>query len=148
MKLTKRNSGKKLAPAFRSLLDDFWGADDFFDRRWIHAPLGKMPAVNIKDNDEDYEIELAAPGLSKDDFEVSIDNNILTISCEKEEKKEETEKNYTREEFNYAAFSRSFSLPENVDEGGVDAAYQDGVLTIKMKKLEMAEPASKTIEIS
>ena len=148
MKLTKRNSGKKLAPTFRSLLDDFWGADDFFDRRWIHVPLGKMPAVNIKDNDKNYEIELAAPGLSKDDFEVSIDNSVLTISCEKEEKKEETADNYTREEFNYSAFSRSFSLPENVDEGGVDAAYEDGVLTIKLKKLEIAEPAGKTIEIN
>ncbi len=147
MKLTKRSNGKNVAPTFRSILDDFWGADDFFERRWMHAPLLKTPAVNIKDNDKNFEIEVAAPGLNRDDFEVTIENNILSISCEKEEKTEEKEENYTREEFNYTAFSRSFSLPENVDSESVDAKYRDGVLTLTLKKKEVAEPAAKTIDI-
>lgn len=147
MKVAKRSNGKKIAPSFRSILDDFWGTDDFFERRWMPAQQFKTPAVNIKDNDKDFEIEVAAPGLNRDDFEVTIENNILSISCEKEEKKEEKEENYTREEFNYTAFSRAFSLPDNVDTETVDAKYRDGVLTLTLQKTEVLEPAAKTIDI-
>ncbi len=147
MRLTK-GKNRKLAPTFRSLFDDFWGADDYFTRRFTESPFTNMPAVNIKNNQEDYEIEVAAPGLSKDDFTVSIDGNILNISCEKAERNEEKEDNFTREEFNYSTFSRSFALPDNVDSEDVEATYRDGVLTLKLKKLAVANSVSKTIEIS
>ena len=146
MKLAKKTNGRRVSPSFRSILDDFWGPD-FFEPRWVRTPFINTPAVNIKDNEGDFIVEVAAPGLTKDDFKVSIENNILSISCEKEEKKEEKDENYTREEFNYSAFSRSFSLPENIDTDSVEAMYREGVLTLTLKKLEIETPTSKTIAI-
>ncbi len=147
MKVAKKENGSALRPRFRSLFDDFWGADKFFEGRWAPSHLFKMPAVNIKDNKKNFEIEVAAPGLTKEDFEVTVDNNIINISCEKEESKESKDDNYTREEFNYSAFSRSFSLPENVDTETVDAKYKEGVLTLTLTKTAIEEPVSKKIRI-
>ncbi|NND31173.1 MAG: Hsp20/alpha crystallin family protein [Saprospiraceae bacterium] len=147
MKLQKKGNGRQIRPLFRDLFDDFWGTNKFFEGEWLPTPRFKTPAVNIKDNDKDFEIEVAAPGLAKDDFEVTIENGILCVSSEKEEKTEEKTDNYTREEFNYSAFSRSFALPENVDPESVDAKYKDGVLKLTLKKLALATPETKKIQI-
>ena len=146
MKLMKKGNGWPVIPRFRSFFDDFWGADRFFEGEWPVTRF-RTPAVNIKDNKENFEISVAAPGLTKDDFEVTIDSGILTISCEKEEKSEEKGENYARREFNYSAFERSFSLPENVDAESIEAKYKDGVLLLTLKKLALAEPEAKKIEI-
>jgi HSP20 family protein len=108
-----------------------------------------VPAVNIRETDKDFEISLAAPGLSRKDFDVSVDDNrVLTISSEKKEEKETKEKNYTRQEFSYSSFSRSFALPENVKEDDVNAKYEDGVLKVTlMKKAIPAQKAKKAIEV-
>ena len=93
-----------------------------------------MPAVNIKENDKNYEVELAAPGYDKKDFNISLDHGLLTVSAEKREEKERKEDNYTRREFGFSSFSRSFNLPTNTDEEHIDAKYTDGVLRLVIDK--------------
>ena len=107
-----------------------------------------MPSVNITENGNHYNVSLAAPGLKKDDFKIHIDGNMLTISSEKEEKKEEKDEKYTRKEYNYSSFSRSFTLPEDVKQDGIDAKYEDGILTLKLPRKEDAKKATVTKRIT
>ncbi|MEI5579364.1 Hsp20/alpha crystallin family protein, partial [Streptomyces brasiliscabiei] len=86
------------------------------------------PAVNVSETDKNYEIEVAAPGMKKDDFKVKVENGAIHISAERKEEKEEKQKNYTRQEYSYNSFSRSFTLPEDVKEDDIKAQYEDGVL--------------------
>ena len=108
------------------------------------------PAMNVKENKNDYEIEMAAPGLTKNDFKITIDDGVLTISSEKEEKTEEKEEGYLRKEFSYRTFTRSMSLPESVDESkDVKAEYHDGVLKLMLhKKPGVKTKAVKTIKVT
>ncbi len=109
------------------------------------------PAMNIKETKNEFKIELAAPGLTKNDFNITIDDGVLTISSEKEEEKtEEREEGYLRKEFSYKAFTRSMSLPETVDESkDVKAEYHDGVLKLMLhKKPAVKSKAAKTIKVS
>ncbi|MCJ7758494.1 MAG: Hsp20/alpha crystallin family protein [Gillisia sp.] len=108
------------------------------------------PAMNIKETKNDFKIEMAAPGLTKNDFKITIDDGILTISSEKEEKTEEKEEGYLRKEFSYRSFERSMSLPETVDESkDVKAEYHDGVLKLVLhKKPGVKSKVAKTIKVS
>lgn len=106
------------------------------------------PAVNITDNKNHYEVSVAAPGLKKSDFNIDIEDNMLTISCETEEKKEEKDERYTRKEYNYSSFSRSFTLPEEVIKDKIEAAYEDGVLRITLPKTEQAKKAALSKHIT
>jgi HSP20 family protein len=108
------------------------------------------PAMNIKETKNVFEIEMAAPGHTKNDFKITIDDGILTISSEKEEKTEEKEEGYLRKEFSYRSFTRSMSLPETLDESkDVKAEYHDGVLKLVLhKKPEVKSKAAKTIKVS
>lgn len=142
MSLLKRNNGG-LVP-FRSLVADLLGNDGFLDstiwnRNWV-------PAVNIAENDKAYEIEVAAPGMRKNDFKVKIENGMLNISAERKEETEEKKKNYSRQEYSYNSFSRSFTLPDDVKEDGIVAHYEDGVLTLSIAK--KAATVSKAKEIA
>jgi HSP20 family protein len=108
---------------------------------------GYIPATNIMEKENSYQIELAAPGLQKGDFKISLENNILTVSSEKtSEKKEETE-NYTRKEFQYGSFSRSFTLPKTVESDKIKAAYENGILKVELPKKEETK-VSKEIQIA
>ena len=110
-----------------------------------------LPAVNLLETDDEYVIELAAPGMKKEDFKLSIDNNTLTISSEKKEEHEEKKgKQYTRREFSYQSFQRSFALPAyKADAEKVTARYTDGILHILVPKREEAKPkAAREIQIS
>lgn len=128
------------------VLSDFFDNDRFFDADWLRKQ--SVPAVNVKETEKSFEIELAAPGLTKKDFEISVDNGMLTISSEKKEEKEEKEKNYTRKEFSYSSFSRSFTLPENVNEEDVKAYYEDGILKLHVaKKAIGTSKPKKAIEV-
>jgi HSP20 family protein len=104
-----------------------------------------VPNANIVENDKDFRIELAAPGLERKDFKVEINNGILSISAEKEEEKKEDRKNYKRREFSYNSFSRSFVLPENSLVDKIDAKYEDGILRILLPKKEvtLSKPAKQ-----
>ena len=143
--IKSRNRKGELIPTFPSMrsLFDNWGLDDdFFSSFWN----GKnMPAVNIAETDETFEVELAVPGMDKEDFKIEIDNGRLTISAEKEDSVEEKQKNYQRKEYSFQSFQRSFWLPENVNQEDVKANYQKGVLTITLEKEPIEE--GKKVEV-
>lgn len=108
-----------------------------------------MPAVNVTEDPDHYTVSLAAPGLKKSDFHIDIEGNMLSISSETEEKKEVKEEKYTRQEYSYSSFSRSFNLPEDVKQDAIDAVYEDGVLNIRLPRKEEAKKttASKRIAV-
>ena len=120
---------------FPTLFDDFFRPFNFWDTERTLT----VPAVNIEENKEQYELSLAVPGMKKSDFNINVENNMLTISCEKEEKSEKKQKNGYRNEFNYSSFSRSFALPEEVIKDKIDARYEDGVLKLSLPKKEEAK---------
>jgi len=131
-----------LFPSLPSLIEDF------FSRDWADSTLANrtysatLPAVNINENNDAYVIEVAAPGMKRDEFNVELDNNVLTISSQREEKQEQHDDSgrYTRREFNYHSFQRSFTLPENKVEGEkIAARYADGILHITVPKRDEAK---------
>ncbi len=122
--------------------------DNLFNDSFISDRLvTRVPAVNITESPEAFQIELAAPGLKKEDFKINVDKNIISISVEKKEEKVEDGKTYSKKEFSYTSFSRSFTLPEVVDYANIDASYEDGVLAIKIGKKEEAIVAKRLIEV-
>ncbi|MFS4416454.1 Hsp20/alpha crystallin family protein [Maribacter sp. 2307ULW6-5] len=127
---------------------DFFNTDDFFNGgSWMNKM--EEPAMNVKENDNNFEIELAAPGYDKKDFEVNIDNGCLNIAAENSSSKEEEEDNYSRKEFSYTSFQKSLRLPESIKDEEVKATYKNGVLKFKLDKKEEAKKHSpKTVEIS
>ena len=138
-------------PRRARLFDHFFDNDliDWSNRNFSETDT-TLPAVNVKEKEGGFEIEMSAPGLKKEDFNVELTNSVLTISCEKKEEdetKDEDEK-YTRREFSYQSFSRSFNLPDTVDYEKIDAKYEDGILTLSVPKKEEVAPSSKRIEIS
>ena len=119
--------------------DDFGNLTSVFERdsdEWF-------PAVNIIDNEKNYDVELAVPGFNKDDFNIDIEKNVLIISAESKQESEKEEKNYRRKEFSYSKFRRAFIIPENVDEDSIEAQYKDGLLKLKLNKLDKDEKGSK-----
>ncbi|HEV9037169.1 MAG TPA: Hsp20/alpha crystallin family protein [Puia sp.] len=107
-----------------------------------------IPAVNISENKERFEVSLAAPGMKKADFNIDVERNTLTISAETKAEKEEKDERYTRKEYSYSSFSRSFTLPEGVNKDKIDASYDNGVLTLSLPKTEDAKKtASKHISV-
>ena len=109
-----------------------------------------LPAVNVKEKKDAFEIQMSAPGLKKEDFNVELNNNLLTISCEKKDEDETKDEDgkYTRREFIYQSFSRSFNLPDTIDKEKIDAKYEDGILTLSVPKKENVIPSAKRIDIS
>ncbi|GLU44138.1 Hsp20/alpha crystallin family protein [Allomuricauda sp. NBRC 101325] len=137
MSIVKRNN-----LFFPSLMNDYLNPDWFGGTdKWNTS----VPAVNIKDNTENFELELAVPGMKKDDFTVEIDNDVLTISSEVKSENEENKENYTRKEFSYTSFKRAFTLPETVDGGKIDAKYEDGVLKLTLPKRQETLPKPKRL---
>jgi len=146
MTLPKRTEG--YVPSFidrffnNELMD--WGTSNF------SRTNTSLPAVNVKETDDDYFIEVAAPGMTKKDFSINFQNNVLTISSEKQDEKEESDDSYTRKEFSYQSFQRSFTVPGNdVDSDKISASYNDGILNIKLPKREEVKPKpAREIKIS
>jgi HSP20 family protein len=137
-------------PALPSWFDNLWSRD-WMD--WSNLNFSDtnttLPAVNVMENDNEYLIELAAPGMKKDDFQIKLEGNLLSISSERQNEKEEKKGNYSRREFSYQSFQRSFTLPEHMtDREKVTAKYVDGILHITIPKREEAKPKpAKNIEI-
>lgn len=108
-----------------------------------------VPKVNIAETDEEFRVEVAAPGMKREDFHVELDNDILRIWTEAENSKEEKNENYTRREFSYESFTRSFHLPNSVEADKIKAKYEDGLLRLMIpKKEEAKKKPPKTIKIS
>jgi len=143
MTLVKFN--KPRMPWYDSMFTDLLDSDrlltnDFFkENKWI-------PAMNVKETDDLFEIEIAAPGFTKDEFEISIENGLLKISAENSEEMEKEEETFTRREFNFNSFFRSFTLPENVNEDEmIDATYKRGILKLVLNKLHLDESTPKRV---
>ena len=128
-------------------MSDFFDNDRFFDADWLKR-IQVVPAVNVKELEKEFEIEMAAPGLTKKDFHIEIDKGVMTIYTERKEEKEVLEDVYTRKEFNYTSFTRSFNLPDNINPDKIEAKYEDGILRILVaKKVLTPEKPLKTIAV-
>ncbi len=130
--------------------------NDFFNRDWLDWTTRNfsdtnttLPSVNIKEGEENYEVEMAAPGLQKKDFRIDLANDVLTISSEKKVENETKKgQQFTRREFSYQSFSRSFTLPNTVDSEKISATYENGILRVLIPKKEEAKTKpARTIEI-
>lgn len=131
--LTLSRPGERMPSVF----DDFFRPwNEWFDDGGLWGRMLTVPAVNITDDKDGFNVSLAVPGMKKDDFNIDVEGNMLTISCEKEQKKEEKEAKFTRKEYNYSSFKRSFTLPEGVNKEKIDARYEDGVLKLMLPKKE------------
>lgn len=128
-----------------------WISDFFDDDRFFNFPVlrgGNLPAINVKENERNYEVEIAAPGMNKEDFNISIDQGILTVVAEQREEREQKEKNFTRREFECTSFSRSFNLPADTNEEDIEAHYENGILNLAIAKKDgLGKSARKDIEI-
>ncbi len=136
---------------FPSFFDRFWN-NELMD--WEHSNFSNtntsLPAVNVKETKDDFVIELAAPGMEKKDFKINFKNNVITISSEKENKKEEKNEEYTRQEFSYQSFQRSFTVPENaILADKISAEYKNGILHVTLPKRDEVKPQpEREIKIS
>ena len=110
--------------------------------------LRQATPVNIRETEKEYLLDVVAPGLSKDDFKISLENNLLTVSVEKKEETVNEGEKFIRREFQFQGFKRSFSLDEKINADGISAQYVNGVLTLNLPKKEEVKPATKQISIS
>jgi len=141
-------SNKTRFPWLGPEFSNFFGEDDFFNDRFWHKNVLDKPAMNVKEKKDYFLVELAAPGLTKKDFEITINNGYLKIFVEKSSEMEDEIDNYTRKEFSYNSFERSLLLPENIIEEDVRAKYENGILKFKLNKKEiLKEQPSKKITI-
>jgi HSP20 family protein len=130
---------KRQNPVFTSLIDDL-----FINQDWNHISA-TLPAANIIEADDHFNIELAAPGKKKSDFTIKLDEGVLTISSETETKSTEKDDNFTRKEFGYSSFKRSFNIPETISDDKISASYKEGILTVSLPKKEEALPQPKKL---
>ena len=138
VKFNNRNNA--LMPGVSDVFESIFN-DTFFNDRMIT----RVPAVNISESADHYHIELAAPGLRKQDFKISVNDNQLNVSVEQQ--MENNDRKYNKREYSYSSFVRSFTLPELADQGNIEAAYEDGILKINVAKKEEAKTVSRQIEL-
>ena len=148
------SSRKSLLPSWTN---DLFDTGNFFGPRFLDFKndfpslefARQMPSVNIHETDKEYKIEMAAPGLEKKDFKLELNNGILSISSEKKQESKEEKKNYSRREYSYTSFSRSFTLPDNCVAEKIDAKYENGILDITLPKKEVTiSKPSREIKVS
>ncbi|HEX8018610.1 Hsp20/alpha crystallin family protein [Mucilaginibacter sp.] len=145
MTLVKFNPAKNsssLMPGFNDVFDSFFN-DTFFNDRLT----SRVPAANISETEDHYHVELAAPGLKKEDFKLNLDRNVLNVSVEQQSENNGNQKNYSKREYSYSSWVRSFTLPESANAESIEAAYTDGVLKIDIAKREEAKIVRRQIEI-
>ena len=124
--------------------------NDFFDNDWMMKTNATAPAINVVESDKDYKVEVAAPGMKKEDFNIHLgDNNELIITMEQKNENKEEHKKYLRREFAYSKFQQSFVLPDNIEKEKISASVNDGILTIELPKQAPEEKAkvNRVIEI-
>ena len=144
MTLVKFNNAQKnqLANPFfndvYSLLND-----SFFNDRFA----SKVPAVNISESSNEFEVELAVPGLKKEDFKINLDKNVLSVSADKKTETVDENKKFSKREYSYNSFTRSFTLPETADQSKIEADYTDGVLKLTIAKKEEAKIQAREIVV-
>ena len=140
-----------LARINRNYVPAYW--DDFFNDRFFKqintsGSQSHSPAVNVIEDEKSYRIEIAVPGVKREDFNIELEKDVLTISTEMKEGKEDQMPNYLRREFNFQSFKRSFQLPETIDQENIQAGHEAGILTVNLaKREEVVEKAMKQIEV-
>jgi HSP20 family protein len=140
-----------LARINRNYVPAYW--DDFFNDRFFKqintsGNRSHSPAVNVIEDEKDYRIEVAVPGVKREDFNIELEKDVLTISTEIKEGKEDQMPNYLRREFNFQSFKRSFQLPETIDQENIQASHEAGILKVNLPKHEeLVEKAMKQIEV-
>jgi len=145
MTLVKFNPAKNTSsvnPWFNDVFESVFNDSLLTDRL-----VSRVPAVNIAETDGDFQIELAVPGLKKEDFKINIDKNVLSISSEKKNENSQEGKKFSKREYSYTSFTRSFTLPETIDHNKIDAAYVDGILKLTIAKKEEAKVQSREIAV-
>ena len=144
MSLVKfNNRTRNTAPYFNNVFDSL-----FSDALNKNYGVNRMPHVNILETENGYKIELAAPGLNKEDFKIELKKDNLSVWTEKKSEQTEEQKEYTRKEFEYLSFARSFVLPESVDAEKISAEYVNGILNITIGKKEKVKDEHKEIVVS
>lgn len=142
--LYKKNFKKNFPELFDSIFDDFFnptiGKGFYLDKN--------TPSANIFEDDKTYKIELASPGMNKNDFRIELEDNSVSISFENKKELSKNEDGYLKREFYSNSFNRSFILPENVDENSAKADYKDGILTLEFSKVKEISKAPKLIEVN
>ena len=137
MSIVKRNN-----LVFHSLMDEILKPDWFGG---LENYKGAFPPVNIQETETAFELELSVPGRKKEDFNIEIDEHILTITSETKKEEEVKDENYTRKEFSYSSFKRAFTLPKTVNEDKINASYENGILSFTLPKKEEALPKPKRL---
>lgn len=142
-KPNRSGNRNKLFQTFPGVFDEFF--NDFIK----NDSAAYVPAVNIAENANDFTIDLSAPGFSKEDFKVKVEDSVLTVSGEYKTESKNENSNYTRKEFNYSSFKRSFTLPENIDEENINGRYENGILKLTLaKKAEASVKAAREIKVA
>jgi HSP20 family protein len=132
-----------------SLFSDFFRPwSDWFNNSDFPGRIATLPAVNVSETPDKYQVSLAAPGLRKEDFQINVDDNMITVSAEKEESSDNGGERFTRREYSYSSFARSFSLPGDVEAEKIEAQYQDGVLKITLPKKNLAAKSAAAKKIN
>jgi HSP20 family protein len=145
MTLVKFSNGQKnntVNPWFSDVFDSIIN-DSFLNDRFVN----KVPAVNIAETENEFQIELAVPGLKKEDFKINLDKNVLSVSAEKKTENADETKKYSKKEYSYNSFVRSFTLPETADQTKISAEYNDGVLKLVVAKKEEAKLQAREIAV-
>jgi HSP20 family protein len=145
MSLIKWKRGDML-PLFDTMVENFFASDNDFESWWKGAR--SMPAVNVVENDDNYVMEVAAPGMKKENFNIEVKEGMIVISAENKQEEEKKDDNFTRREFSYSKFTRSFRLPENVNADNIAAHYEDGILKLNLPKKEVTAPEENVKKIA
>ena len=145
MSLVKWNPETSLFPGFSNWLDDFFPDNGDFPKPSVRGV--SIPAVNVTENKDAFKLKVAAPGFRKDDFKLEIHNGYLTISGKSKEEKEDKDEKFTRQEYRYSTFSRTFTLPENIKGEAITAEYTDGVLKVTLPKKTVDEKPVQQITV-
>jgi len=142
VKFSNADNSNALKPWFSDVFENFFN-DSFVSDRLTT----RVPAVNIAETENAFHIELAAPGLKKDDFKINLEKNVLSISVEKKSEETDETKRFSRKEYSYSSFVRSFTLPDSADQTNIDAEYTYGILKINVAKKEEAKLLTREISI-
>ncbi len=142
VKFANGQKGNALNPLFTDVFDSILN-DTFLGDRLV----SRVPAVNIAETENQFHIELAVPGLKKEDFKINLEKNLLTISAEKTTEHTDSDKRYSKKEYSYNSFVRTFTLPETVDHSKIEAEYTDGILKLDIAKKEEAKVQTREIAI-
>ncbi len=145
VKFTQSEPARIMKPAYSGILDSLFNPDPLISPNLV----SRLPAVNIAETDTEFHLELAAPGLKREDFKINLDKDQLVISAEQQESNSDTRspQKFNRREFVYNTFTRTFILPESADQNKVEAEYTDGILFIRIAKKEEAKVQAREIRV-